>query len=317
MVAAVEAHERRRGGWTAESRKRLGQVQRILDELRDYWPLTLRQVYYQLVAALVIENVKREYKRLSELLTKARLDGLVPWDALEDRTRTTLGSDGWSDYRDFVTDQARDFLDGYRRDLLQTQDVALEVWIEKDALSRICHSVAFDYCVPVIVARGFSSVSYVHECRQRVETNTERGKRTRILYFGDLDPSGWEMLPAMLTTLQDEMKLGDQLEGVRSALTPEQVMKYRLPRSVDAMKDKDSRTPKFKAMLRREGHPTDLAVELDALPPATLEALVRQSIEQNLDLSMFERERRREAAERKRVVALRSKIQKVINLETR
>ena len=303
---------RNRGGWTAKAVEYLRQVQRILEELRDYWPLTLRQVYYQLVAALVVENSRSAYQKLSRILTKARLDDLVAWDALEDRARSTLDSAGWWDKSQFIDAHLNHFLSDYRRDLLQSQPVALEVWVEKDALSRVCHQAAFDYCVPVIVARGFSSVSYVNECRNRVENNAEDGKRTLILYFGELDPSGWEMLPSMLETLQVEMDLGDSIEGIRCALTPGQVDAYSLPQSIDAMKDTDTRTPKFKAMLRQEGYPDTLAVELDALPPATLEALVREAIEKNLALSKFEAEKRTEEAERNALQELRSRARQFV-----
>lgn len=289
----------------------LAQVGSVLEELRGFWPLTLRQLYYQLVARLVIKNSLNQYKRLSALLAKARLDGLVPWEALEDRSRLTLHSGGWADQREFTKAELEDLLVGYRRDLLQGQSQALELWIEKDALSRIAHGAAFPYCVPVIVARGFSSVSYVNECRKRLERNAKMGKRTVILYFGDLDPSGWEMLPAMLETLQVEMELGDLVKGVRCALTPAQVERYRLPPSIEAMKATDSRTPNFKAMLRGDGYPDDLAVELDALPPATLAGLVRESIEAHLDLSLFEREREREEAERLELARLKWRIQSV------
>ena len=304
---------RNRGGWQKGTLEFLRQVQQILEGLRDYWPLTLRQVYYQLVAALIIENSRSAYQKLSRTLTKARLDGQVPWDALEDRSRDVLNSAGWGDRFQFIGAHLDNFLSNYRRDLLQSQAVVPEVWIEKDALSRVCHRAAYTYCVPVIVAKGFSSVSYVNECRKRVENNTEAGQRTKILYFGDLDPSGWAMLPAMLETLQGEMGLGDSVEGIRCALTPDQVDAYSLPRNPEAMKDTDTRTPKFKAMLRREGYPDTLAVELDALPPATLEALVREAVEQNLDLSRFAAEQQREEAERIALNELRAEVVRFVD----
>jgi hypothetical protein len=195
----VTAHNgRNRGGWSKDSLAYVERVNAILDGLRDYWPLTLRQVYYQLVASQAVENCEAEYKKLSRLLAKGRIDGRVTWDAFEDRARSTLFSGGWENRRDFISDELSNFLHGYRRDLLQSQNVVPEVWIEKDALSHICHRAALDFCVPAIVAKGFSSISYVHECRKRVEQNAEAEKRTVILYFGDLDPSGWEMLPSMI-----------------------------------------------------------------------------------------------------------------------
>jgi hypothetical protein len=282
---------RNRGGWSKSTLAYLERVIEVLDELTDYWPLTLRQVYYQLVAAGAIQNSLAEYSKLSRILTKARLDGYVSWDVIEDRARTTLSSEGWTDQTRFVADEMDNFLTGYRRDLLQSQNLALEVWVEKDALSRVCHRIAFPYCVPVIVARGFSSVSYVHECRKRVEAKAGEGKRTVILFFSDLDPSGWGMLPAMLDTLQNEMNLREMVTGERHALNPEQVAAYSLPRNPDAFKPTDTRAKKY---LTRFGN---LAVELDALPPAILEGLVKRAIEENLDLSKFEAERQREAQE--------------------
>jgi len=292
----------------------LAYVQRaneVLEGLSDYWPLTLRQVYYQLVAAGDIENNLKQYSKLSRMLAKARLEGLVSWDAIEDRSRRTLGSAGWSDKSHFVRDELERFLNGYRRDRLQSQAVVLELWTEKDTLAPVLHGAAFAYCVTVVVARGYSSVSYVHECRKRVEHNTARGKRTVLLYFGDLDPSGWNMLPSMMETLQDEMGLGGQVEGRRCALTLEQIEEYALPRNPDALKLTDTRAKKY---IEQFGN---VAVELDALPPATLEWLVRQGIEENLDLSKYREEIVRETVERDALSALRKQVDEFVkeNLE--
>jgi hypothetical protein len=302
----IHGNSRCRGGWSAKSLAFLEHVQEVLHQLESYWPLTLRQVYYRLVASLLIENAQSEYARLSRLLVKARLDGLVPWEAMEDRARSTLPSAGWKDWSDFVSCELDDFLTGFRRHLIQSQDVALEVWLEKDALSRIVQQTAFPYCVPVVVARGFSSVSYLHECRKRIEAHAALGKRTEILYFGDQDPSGWEMLPSMLTTLQAEMGLGDLVTGIRCALTPELVEQYDLPRDPAAFKPTDTRARKY---MEQFG---DLAVELDALPPATLESIIRESIESRLDLERFEAERAREVDDQSRIEGLRSDVHRFV-----
>jgi hypothetical protein len=297
---------RNRGGWSDSSSAYLGEVKAVAEALREYWPVTLRQVYYRLVAGGMIENDRTAYQKLSRVLTKARLDGLFPWEAIEDRTRSVLSSGGWPDARAFIADETEDYLAGYRRDCLQSQDVALEVWIEKDALSRVCHRAAEPYGVPVVVARGFSSVSYLHEARKRIEGNAEHDQQTIILYFGDLDPSGWEMLPAMLKTLQEEMDLGESVEGVRCALTLEQVSMYDLPRNPDALKDADPRAPKYRD---RFG---DLAVELDALPPATLEGLVRGAIEGHLDMDWFRIEIDREHDEREQIFTLQERVRQLV-----
>jgi hypothetical protein len=309
-VPLMSRRESGRGAWTPAKRAFLSRVVEVLDGLRDYWPLTLRQVYYQLVAAGDIENRRTAYQKLSRVLVQARLDGHVPWDAIEDRARSILASAGWDDAAEFVRDQTEDYLSGYRRDLLRAQDHALEVWVEKDALSHVCHRAAFPYCVPVVVARGFSSVSYLHDAAQRIRRNAGRGKGTVILYFGDLDPSGYEMLPAMLFTLEDEMGLGSLVDGVRCALTPEQVAGHELPTNPDALKHTDTRAKKY---IERFGN---LAVELDALRPDVLEELVRDAIERWVDEALLEAERQAEAAERTRLESLRGKVVTLIESES-
>jgi len=302
---------RKRSKLNEESRTFVEQVIDILDGLRNYWPLTLRQVYYQLVSALIIPNNDKEYRKLSTKLTKARLEGLVPWDALEDRSRSLHQSRGWDDMEHFVQQETKNLLTGYRRDLLTDQPYSLEVWVEKDALSRVCHDIAFEYSVPVVVARGFSSISYVNDCRRRVEQNKSWYDRpTRILYFGDLDPSGWEMLPAMMETLQKEMGLGALVDGVRCALTPDQVTHYNLPEDPTALKKTDSRAKKYQ---QRFG---DLAVELDALSPPILQGVVREAIEDNLDMDIFGEQQDLEEEEKEDLRDLRADVLAYIQTKT-
>lgn len=59
----------------------------IEDYLASGLRLTLRQLYYQLVTRNIISNEEKSYKKLSSLISSARLAGLVDWDAIEDRVR--------------------------------------------------------------------------------------------------------------------------------------------------------------------------------------------------------------------------------------
>lgn len=293
---------RNRGGWSKRAQGLLAQIRDVIDGLNEYWPLTLRQIYYQLVAALLIRNCRSSYGALSRTLAKARIDDLIPWQAMEDRSRSLLTSGGWADQGAFIQDETSDFLAGYRRDLLQGQEYRPEVWVEKDALSRVCHRAAMPYCVPVIVARGFSSVSFLNEARNRILTNRDNGQKTSILYLGDLDPSGWAMLPAMEETLVNEMDCGGLVIFTRCGLLPEQVKTYNLPTNPDALKKKDTRAKKYKEQFG------NLAVELDALRPDILAGLVEESIRGVLGLSQFVREQARELQDNDRLEALRARV---------
>lgn len=283
-------------------------INAVLDELRDYWPLTLRQVFYRLVSAGDIKNDPKgnEYKRLSRMLTKARYDELVPWEAMEDRSRLALRRPSWWDKTDFIQESMDEFLSEYHRDPLQSQDRVLEVWLEKDALSRIVQRAAAPFGVLVVIARGFISTSFMDAVRRRIEARAEFGWPTRILYFGDLDPSGWEMPLDIERRLIDRMNLAGKVDIERCALTLGQVREYQLPHKPDALKVRD---PRAREYVRRFG---PLAVELDALSPPTLERLVRESIERNIDMEAYRAEVEAGKAEEPFIHNLRSRVAAVV-----
>lgn len=269
---------RRKFSWTPLQVDKLNKVIAILNELKAYRPLTLRQVYYQLVGKGYIENKVSEYGMLSRLLKQARLDGYIPWEWIEDRVRAYHDLTGWGGADSFIKASLEQFLRGYSRDLLQSQEVYLEIWIEKDALSSIFTRVARPYTIPVVVCRGFSSVSFLNDYKERLEYC--QGKRPILLYFGDFDPSGVEMLRAMEITLQEEL----MVEGIafkRVALLKEHIAEYHLPHSPEALKKTDSRAYKHIAEYG------ELAVELDALRPDILEALIKEAIEEEIDIDLF------------------------------
>ena len=106
---------------------------------------------------------------LSGLLKWARVGGYISWNDIEDRVRTFHQLIGWDDSGQFIRQEAKQFLTGYRRDLLQTQEKLLEIWIEKDALSTVFTKVAKPYTVSVVVCRGFSSVSFLKDYKDRLK----------------------------------------------------------------------------------------------------------------------------------------------------
>lgn len=286
--------------WTNKQKAKLEKVKAVLASLRNYWPLTLRQVYYQLVAQGVIENKTSEYNMLSQLLKHARLDGSVSWDVIEDRLREARLHRGWEDKSHFIETEVDHFLLGYRRHLQQGQSNYIELWVEKDALSSIFQRVANPYCVPVCTCRGFSSVSFLHELRERILASQTDGQQPFLLYFGDFDASGEEMLPTMRITLEEEMGIIGVIYE-KLALTKDDITKYNLPHDPNAVKKTDSRYQKF---VEKWGL---YAVELDALPPDVLEERIREAIEAHIDLGEFNEQKDIAEEEDKDIFALKVK----------
>jgi hypothetical protein len=255
--------------------------------LHEHHPMTVRQVYYQLVSGQVIKNSRSQYQAVSNLLRDARKDGTIPWEWIEDRLRRPRPVSMWDDLSDFTETARR----SYRRDVWATQDNYLEVWLEKDALSGIFEDVLRVYGVTLNVGRGFDGWDSI---RNAAERYIERGGAT-VLYFGDFDPSGEDMVRSLRERLAF---FGEAPEVIKCALTMDDIERYNLP--PDFAKKTDSRAARF---IAKHG---DVSVELDALQVSVLRERLISEVESRMDMDQMEKVRRMEAAERERLVKLLS-----------
>ena len=106
----------------------------ILEEYKnDGYVLTLRQLYYQMVSKDIIPNNDKEYAKLSNILKKGRMCGIVDWAAIEDRVRVPK----IPYYVDGIDDAINDTIRQYRLDRMKGQPRKVEIWVEKDALSNV------------------------------------------------------------------------------------------------------------------------------------------------------------------------------------
>jgi len=274
---------RKRISWTPHRLEQLAQIKEVLEEWKDYLPMTLRQVYYQLVGKGYLENKRSKYSDLSGIVKWSRLDGLIGWNVIEDRTRSLSRKYSDESKETFIEREKKYFLKGYSRDLLTSQPNYIEVWIEKDALSSLFERVCNEYMIPVVVCRGFSSVSYIRDFVVRAKKRRESGQDITMLYFGDFDPSGMEMLESMKITIEDEFGFPG-INYHRVALLKDDIYRYDIPHDPTALKETDSRAEKF---IREYGR---YAVELDALRPDVLSGKLREAIEYELDMTMFEKQ---------------------------
>ena len=264
-------------------------TQRLIEEaqqvLAAHHPMTVRQVYYQLVSRQVIENSRGQYQAVSNALVDARKDGTIPWEWIEDRLRRPRRVSMWNDLADFAeTAQA-----AYRRDVSATQPAYLEVWLEKDALSGIFEDVLQAYGVTLNVGRGYDGWDSIHNAAERYGD----GDNVTVLYFGDFDPSGEDMVRSLRVRLGF---FGGEPEIVKCALTADDVRRYRLP--ADFTKATDTRRTAF---VEKFG---DVAVELDALPTDLLRTRLVREVEARMDRAALRAVRDTEQAERERLALL-------------
>jgi len=290
----------------------LDAVLAVLEALREFWPLSLRTIHYNLLNDPPLRNAKRMgsryrndrncYGDLSDLCTRARFDGLVPFDAIHDPTRPVTK---WRIHRtagDYIREQLDEFLRGYWRDLLQSQPDHIEVVGEKNTLLPIIEPVCSDYTVPLTIGRGFCSVPPRKAMYDRWLSS---GKNNLVLIvLSDHDPDGEMIADSLVGYLRDDFRIPSrQLIAVRAALTAAQCQEHNIASDVEA---KASST-NYARFVREHGTG---ACELEAVPPRLLQRMLRDAIESVLDLDAFSAEQERErsdAAEievqRKRAIA--------------
>ena len=163
----------------------------IAEVLREIQPATVRQTFYQLVSRGVIAKTEAEYKRtVVRLLTQMRRAGEVPFDWIADNTRWMRKPASYSSLADML-ERSVEF---YRRALWDEQNAYVEIWLEKDALSGVLYDVTSTYDVPLMVTRGYPSITFLHSAALQIR---QIQKPTYLYYFGDYDPSGMDITRAV------------------------------------------------------------------------------------------------------------------------
>lgn len=261
-------------------------IARIISIVTQYtnmgYRLTLRQLHYQFVSRNWIVNHAKAYKKLGEVLDDCRYAGLVDWNAIVDRGRNPYLPHSVNG----ITDALNDTHDQYRLDRQQGQDTYIEVWTEKDALSEIMQRSTSKYHVTLCVNKGYTSSSAVYESYERFAERIQNGQEVVVLYFGDHDPSGLDMIRDIdnrLTTMlaNGRHNIVDGFRVVPIGLTMDQIKEYKCPPNPTKMTD--SRTEDYVKMYGRT------CWEVDALPPEALTNIIESSIESLIDMNWYQK----------------------------
>lgn len=259
----------------ASTRRTRQAILDVFDEQEP--PLTVRQVYYQLTVKGAIPKTEAGYRSTCYHLKHMRLDGTVPYGWLADNARYQLKPDS---YPGMAAALDR-FRKAYRRDLWAQQPDYVEIWVEKDALAGVISRVTSEFDVPLYVARGYSSMSFLFEAAEGIKAH---GKRAFVYHFGDYDPSGVDAAFKIRDGLREH---GADIEFERAAVTTEQIDAYQLPTRPTKKRD-----PRAKTWGDRP------SVELDAMPAPLLRQLVQDAIVQHIDADEWRRAQRTERLER-------------------
>lgn len=238
-------------------------VNQVVDEYSAQgYELTLRQVYYQLVARGYIPNNERSYKNVGSLINDGRLAGLIDWHSVTDRTRNLRRESHWDNPADVIASARY----SYNLDKWKGQPNYVEVWVEKDALVDIVGQACNPLDTPYFSCRGYTSQSEMWSAAQRFIRQDDREKRI-IIHLGDHDPSGIDMT----RDIQERLELfGADVYVKRVALTMNQIQTYNPP--PNPAKITDSRASKYIDQYGNESW------ELDALEPKVITDLIKKQV---------------------------------------
>ena len=232
---------------------------------RDITP-TVRQLFYEIAVAKLVPKDERGYGKVQTVLARARERGAFPMEGIYDGLRQLRRPNVWNGLDAYLEVIRR----SYRRDPWQDQPRRVEVWIEKDAVRGTVQSVTTEYQVPLLCGRGYLSITAKNEARQRIAR-----RATTIVYIGDHDPSGINMLEETEEWIRGELPADADLVIDRIAITDEDHANDTLPDL--PVNPKDARAANY---IRRYG---DTVVEVEAVSAVALQDRLRTAIERHRD----------------------------------
>ncbi len=256
----------------------------LYDIVAEMRPMTVRQVFYQATVQGVVEKTEAGYTKVQTDLVKMRRAGELPYDWLADNTRWQRRPRTFDSVQDALNETAR----LYRKSLWTDANAYVEIWLEKDALSGVIYPITSMYDVPLMVARGYASLSFLHSAAEYIN---DLDVPTFIYHLGDFDPSGVNAGEKIEETLR-ELAPNADIHFERIAVNPRQISRWNLP--TRPTKASDSRSKNF----------GDISVELDAIEPRRLRELVERTIQRHLPPEQFAVLKAAEESERELISAL-------------
>src|SRR5262245_20182205 len=193
----------------------------LLDIIEAGRPMTVRQAFYQATVRGLVEKAESGYAKVQTDLTIMRRAGELPYDWLADNTRWQRKPRTF----DGVEDALRATAAFYRKSLWTDADAYVEIWLEKDALAGVVYPVTSMYDVPLMVARGYASLSFLYNAAEYIN---DLDVPTFIYHCGDFDPSGVNAGEKIEETLH-ELAPDADITFERIAVTPKQITAWALP----------------------------------------------------------------------------------------
>jgi hypothetical protein len=295
----------------------LAAAQEVIESLKDYWPLSVRQVHYKLLNNPPLTQTTKKkgerwryknnlacYSKLSSLLVSARYHGDIPWEAIDDATRESKTYQHYANPAGFIGNEVRFFLTGYQRDRMEGQPNHIELIVEKNTLLNIVSDIAENFHIPITALRGYGGPSLWREIEERWRATVANHAgpsepKCILIIVSDHDPEGLNLADDAVRSLRDNH--GIDVIATRPAVTLEQVRQYNL--TSNPAKESSTR---FRQYVQRTG--TNLCWECEALEPDVLRQCVHDAILKVVDVDQLNAVQEREAQEKRDIANIRASL---------
>jgi hypothetical protein len=240
-------------------------VQAVLADFSEHLPLTIRQIFYRLVATRGFDKTEGAYSRLCETVNRARRAGLIHFAAIRDDGHARYEPASWADPASFLADVLTD-AQRFRLDRQDGQPVRLWTLCEAGGMGPMLARVANPFGVPVMTSGGFDSLTAKHDLACELAAEMETGMGVEILHLGDLDPSGEHLFTSLAEDVAAmcQTLCGAKPTFTRLAVTREQADRLDLPTA----------PPKPTDRRRFKGD----TVQCEAIAPDVLSGILRNAI---------------------------------------
>jgi hypothetical protein len=295
----------------------LDAIKKVIAKLKEFLPLSLRQIHYQLLndpplihadkPSSRYRSDKKSNKSLTDLATRARHAGLIPYEFIIDPVRTVTTWNVQPNLSSYYNQQMEDVLNGYARNLQQSQEIHAEIIAEKKTLSSILEPVAQEFRIRIIYGKGQCSTRPLYDVAVRYKKSGK--SKLVILAVNDCNPDGDAIAHSLGQRLRDDYGIAG-VSVIKVALTMEQVRRLKLPKSFERAKKK---SPNYKRYIERYG--TDFTWELEALKPKVLQKLLRDAIDRVLDRKAFNHEVAAERQDAAHLAAVRETVLRTLRTE--
>ena len=269
-------------------------VKKLVFDRKSNWPLSVRKIHYALVMMKKrpmynsslgkhrarYDNTEPMSQKLSGVLTRMRIFGIIPHHSMEDETRHEKIWPCYEGVEKYLNRLRESFASWYSRDLMVGQPHHIEIIVEKLTIKSTVNRVALEYTIPTVVARGKASMPPRYNIWRRWKLS---GKdKLIVIVLSDHDPDGRVISDMWWKSFTGDFYVPEtQLEIIRAGLNEDHVERYSLPTSLDAKPS----SPTYKAFVKRYGTGV---YEIDALPNDALQQILRDTIESVIDRDAYE-----------------------------